>query len=268
MTLARILAAVALTPALLAAHAPEREGALSPAQTRSADAKDSGFTIPLEGGAHQHLWYASPTLPRGSIVMLPGGAGDVGIERDGDIRHDDNFVVRTRTMWVALGYAVIIPDTVDHANLRGLRSSTDYANVVARLVAFAHNRAAGPVYLLGTSQGSIAAMNGAAHADPGSVAGVVLTESVSVEGGSHETVFNADPQDVRIPVLIVANRDDTCRVAPPANAARIARALSHSHDVQVAYVSGGQMLSDNDCGSRTPHGYYGIENQVVGLIAT
>ncbi|KTW10253.1 hypothetical protein NS258_13345, partial [Sphingomonas sanguinis] len=135
------------------------------------------------------------------------------------------------------------------------------------LVALAHRQGTGPVFLLGTSQGSIAAMNGAAHAAPGSVAGVVLTESVSVMGGSHETVFDADPAQVTIPALVVANRDDWCNVAPPADAPRIAAAMTHSPEVKVLTVSGGVTRSKKDCGSLTPHGYYGIEDKVVDAIA-
>lgn len=199
--------------------------------------------------------------------MLPGGAGDVGLERDGDVRHDDNFVVRTRALWVQQGYAVVIPDTIDGANLRGLRSSPAYARLVNGLVAFAHRQTPGPVFLLGTSQGSIAAMNGAAHAAPGSIAGVVLTESVSVMGGSGETVFSADPQRVGAPALVVANRDDRCNVAPPEAASRIAAAMTASRDVHVLMVAGGTTRSRKDCGSLTPHGYFGIENQVVVAIS-
>ncbi len=224
------------------------------------------YHLPLPGRAIQNLLYAAPAEPRGTIVMLPGGAGELGLTADGDVRHGDNFVVRTRRLWVAHGYAVIIPDTIDRANLRGDRSSPVYADIVARLVAFAHDRAARPVYLLGTSQGSIAAMNGAAHARAGSIAGVVLTESVSVLGGSHETVFDADPRDVRVPALVVANQADACPVAPPQNADRIARAMIHSPDVQVRMVDGGEQRSNDACGSLTPHGYYGIEQSVVALI--
>ncbi|GCD51300.1 hypothetical protein NBRC106471_2856 [Acetobacter pasteurianus subsp. pasteurianus LMG 1262 = NBRC 106471] len=36
----------------------------------------------------------------------------------------------------------------------------------------------------------------------------MLSESVSVMGGSKETVFSATPQKVTVPVLIVANQDD------------------------------------------------------------
>lgn len=200
--------------------------------------------------------------------MLPGGAGDVGLETNGDIRHGDNFVVRTRALWNAQGYAVLIPDTINHANLRGVRSTPQYAELVADLVSFARTQTHGPIFLLGTSQGSIAAMNGAANAAPGSLAGVVLTESVSVMGGSHETVFSANPERVRVPALVVANRDDLCKVAPPDAAAQIAAAMTASPDVQVLTVSGGTTRSKNTCGSLSPHGYYGIESDVVDKISS
>jgi hypothetical protein len=49
--------------------------------------------LPLTGGGRQRVLYASPVRPTATIVMLPGGAGDLGLRRDGDVLHDDNFVV-------------------------------------------------------------------------------------------------------------------------------------------------------------------------------
>jgi pimeloyl-ACP methyl ester carboxylesterase len=223
--------------------------------------------IPLPSGGDQRALLAMPPRPKAAIVMLPGGAGDLGLTRGGDILQGENFVVRTRALWVARGFAVLVPDTIDGANLRGLRSSPQYARVVESLISFAHDRTAVPVFLLGTSQGSIAAVNGAAHAPGGTLAGLILTESVSVMGGSHETVFDADPQGVRIPALVLANEDDQCEVAPPAMAPKIAAAISNSPDVKVVTVSGGLFRSSRDCGSLTPHGYYGIEDKVVTIIS-
>jgi hypothetical protein len=240
---------------------------LFPMNAMAAASAERIVDLPLHDGSHQRVLYAAPANPKATIVMLPGGAGDVGIRRNGDLRHDDNFVVRTRELWMDRGFAVLIPDALDHDNLRGMRSSPAYAALVGDLVQFAHQQSVGPVFLLGTSQGSIAAMNGAAHLDPAQLAGVVLTESVSVLGGSHETVFQAEPQDVRVPALVVANRDDHCDVAPPGNAPRIAAAMSASPSVKVIQVSGGIQHSSNPCGSLTPHGYYGIETQVVDAIA-
>jgi hypothetical protein len=241
---------------------------------RSRDAGLSGnaYSIALPDGEQQRFLYLAPAAgsagaPNATLVMLPGGAGDVGIERDGDVLHGDNFLIRTRALWAAQGFAIIIPDRIDDASLRGLRSSRQYAGAISQLVVFAHKHASGPVFLVGTSQGSIAAMNGAAHAASGTLAGVVLTESVSIMGGSHETVFDSDPQGVRIPALIVANHKDSCRVAPPGMASRIGVAMVHSPKVKIAYVNGGTMRSQNACGSLSPHGYFGIEANVVQLIA-
>jgi hypothetical protein len=225
------------------------------------------FELRFHGGVKQRVLYLSPAKPVAAIVMLPGGAGNIGLKMSGDISHGDNFVVRTRGSWVRQGYAVIIPDTIDHRNLRGERSSAEYAAVVAQLADFARSQASAPVFLLGTSQGSIAAMNGAAHAAPGLISGVILTESVSVIGGSGESVFSAAPEQVRMPALVVANRDDRCDVASPGNAPSIAAAMKNSPDARVAYVDGGTAKSPTACGSLTPHGYYGIETQVIDVIA-
>ncbi|WP_249123499.1 MULTISPECIES: alpha/beta hydrolase [unclassified Bradyrhizobium] len=223
--------------------------------------------VPLTDGRRQRVLYAAAPQPRAILIMFPGGAGDIGLDESGTIRHGDNFVVRTRALWVKHGYAVVIPDTIDGANLRGSRSSPQYAALARDLVAFAHRQAPAPVFLLGTSQGAIAALNGAAHAAPGAISGVILTESVSRLGGSGETVFSAGPETVRVPALVVANRDDRCDVAPPEDAPRIAAAMTASPDVHVAEISGGTARSTRTCGSLTPHGYFGIETAVVDMIA-
>jgi hypothetical protein len=236
------------------------------AQEPGTAASERLIELPTPAGGHERLLFVSPPKPKAVIVMLPGGSGDLGLTGGGDIRHDNNFLVRTRQLWTALGYAVLIPDTIDRSNLRGLRSSPEYAAVVASLIGFAHNQVSGPVFLLGTSQGAIAAMNGASHASPGSLSGVILSESVSVIGGSHETVFDGDPQNVRVPALVLANEDDRCDVAPPAMAPKIASAMTNSPDVKIEMLSGGITNSSQDCSSLGPHGYYGIEEKAVGII--
>jgi hypothetical protein len=241
-------------------------GAEDPAQTEGGF-QERIFDLRLHDGTRQRVLYGSPSKPAAAIVMFPGGAGDIGLEKSGGIRHGDNFVVRTRALWVQRGFAVVIPDTIDHANLRGERSSPRYGALVVELADFARSKASAPVFLLGTSQGSIAAMNGAANAPPGLISGVILTESVSRIGGSGESVFSAAPEKVRVPTLIVANKEDRCDVAPPEDAPRIVAAMKNSPDVHAEFVSGGVTESRKVCGSLTPHGYYGIETDVINVIA-
>lgn len=219
--------------------------------------------LPQAGGS-QRLLYVAPAHPHGALVMLPGGAGILGIAADGHLAHGANFLVRTREAFARRGFAVVVPDSA--GNLRGRRSTADHAAVVRALAAFAAARSGAPVFLVGTSQGAIAAVNGAARGEAGEIAGLVLSEAVSRLGGSRESVFDAHPEGVRVPVLIVANTDDACPVAPPADAPRIAASLSAAPDVRVAPLSGGETRG-GDCSSRSPHGYLGMEDEVVALIA-
>jgi hypothetical protein len=223
--------------------------------------------LPLAGGEFQRVLYdAPPSEVRGIIVMFSGGADDLGIEKDGQIKHADNFVVRSRELWTAKGYGVVLVDAIDHQSMRGKRSNAAYADVTREVIDFAHEQANAPVWVMGTSQGSIAAMNAAAHARGTEIAGVILTESVSIVGASHETVFDAHPEDVHIPALVVANRDDRCKVAPPSMADVIAQSMRNTH-ATVLFVQGGDVRSSNECASLSPHGYYGIEGTVVDDIA-
>ncbi len=224
------------------------------------------ISLPRADGAPQNILYEAPSHAHGTLIMLPGGSGRLGLAPDGSARRGDNILVRTRALWLSRGYAVLIPDAPAGTSLRGVRHTPAYAATIDSLIDFARRTLTGPVFLIGTSQGSIAAVNGAAHARPGTVAGAVLTESVSRMGGSHETVFDADPEAVHVPVLIVANRQDTCEVAPPEDAPRIAKFLSGSPDVHVLPVDGGVFHSRKACGSLTPHGYDGIETEVVKAI--
>lgn len=219
--------------------------------------------LPLDNGDFQRVLYYGPeSAVRGVIVMFPGGADDIGIERNGTIREGNNFLVRTRERWARKGYAVVIVDALDRQSMRGQRSTSAYVPVLKKIVAFAHRHTDAPVWAMGTSQGSIAAMSAASHAEPGQLAGVVLTESVSILGRSGETVFDAQPENVRVPALVVANASDACKVALPTMADAIAKSMRNTH-VTVLHEQGGDAATPNTCGSLSPHGYYGIEDKVI-----
>lgn len=220
----------------------------------------------LSDGEHQRYVTLSLDYPRGAVVMLPGGSGRIGIASDGTIARADNVVVRTAPLWLQRGYAVVIPDAVDDRNLRGSRAQPIAAEAVVDLVDAAHHVASGPVFLIGTSQGAVAAVNGAAALSQGQIAGMVLLEAVSRLGGSHETVFDARPERVTAPVLLVANTADTCRVSPPEDASRIKDALTASVRVDVVRLSGGDG-GGRDCSSRSPHGLAGLDAEVVQTLA-
>ena len=249
-----------LLGALLAAATPQgaarAEGLVPPPGWHPAV-----LAVPLAGGGTLRALLLRPDRPRAALVMLPGGDGEIGIAADGTVERADNVVIRTAPLWLARGYALLIPDAGD--NLRGTRSSPAYGAAVAALVAEVRRTVPGPVALVGTSQGAIAAVNGAGQ---GGVSGLVLLEAVSRLGGSHETVFDADPAAVSAPVLVVAGAADRCPVSPPGDAARVAAAFTRAARVDVLRIAG-PSAGGRACGSLTAHGYRGAEADMVAGVA-
>ena len=80
---------------------------------------DSTIDLTLTESTIRRVLLAPPPEPRGVIVMLPGGSGNIGFARDGSARHDLNFVVRTRALWNQRRYAVLITDSFGGKNLKG-----------------------------------------------------------------------------------------------------------------------------------------------------
>src|SRR5262249_56115133 len=99
--------------------------------------------------------------------MLPGGDRIVDSGQPAAAgRLSLNFLVRTLPLWVAQGFAVAIMGAPDNRSLLGQRQTPGYAAAIDRAIDFARSRAAGPVWLVGTTQGSTAAANRPPHLPP------------------------------------------------------------------------------------------------------
>jgi dienelactone hydrolase len=219
--------------------------------------------IPTAGGSERVL-YSGPANPRAILFMFAGGDGTVAFNTTGQITHmGPNFLMRTQPLWLAQGFAFATLGSA--SSLTGKRHTPAYADTIARAIDFARTRANAPVWLVGTSMGSIAAANGAAHS-PGQAAGVVLTSSVAGQNQHGETVFDSDLGAIAVPALIVANRGDTCPDAGPGFAPQILTALTRSRRKEIVYVESHQLQSD-PCDALSPHGYLGIEGDVVQRVS-
>ena len=226
-------------------------------------AQNFAADIPLGSGGNERVLFASAANPRATLIMFPGGSGIVGVSASGTTTNL-NFLVRTLPLWLAQGFAVEILDAPNGASLLGQRHTSGYAAAIDRAIDFARSRANAPVWLVGTSQGSTAAANGAAHLG-GKIAGVVLSSSVTRQGRAGETVFDSEPGLIAAPALVVANQGDTCKLTPPGDAPNLVAALARSPRKEVIVVASDQIQSD-PCEAMSPHGYLGIEPAVVQRI--
>jgi pimeloyl-ACP methyl ester carboxylesterase len=139
----------------------------------------------------------------------------------------------------------------------GFRASAEHATDIAAMIALLRQRAPVPVWLVGTSRGTISAASIAARLGSSRVAGLVLTSTVWAD------LSAVTPLDqVRVPTLVVHNRDDGCAESPFSLAANGVAALRGAPVKALIAVSGGISRSA-PCQALSPHGYYGIEDQVV-----
>ena len=221
--------------------------------------------LAMPTGGSERVLFLGSRAGRATVILLSGGDGVFTIDNVGNVMPGGNFLVRTRALWAAQGFGVVVPGPANGQSLSGRRSTAAYAAELDRVVDFARSRSAARVWLIGTSQGSTAAANGGAHLGP-KVAGVVLTSSVTRPGRAGETVFDAAPGMISVPTLVVANTADTCRFTPPGDAPHIVAALVRSPRKELMMFESREIQSD-PCRAHSPHGYLGIEATVVQRIA-
>ena len=192
-------------------------------------------------------------MPVASVILFPGGNGVLA-------EIQKNFLLRVRGRFVEQELSVAVIDAPsDHREGMApqFRASLFHAQDVAAIVAFLRQKAPVPVWLVGTSNGTISAANAAARLGPGQVAGAVLTSSVWSGGLSAVPIA-----DIAVPILIVHNRDDGCNASPYAGAEQAMAQFARAPAKELLAVSGG-IAQSRPCDAMSYHGYYGIEDKVV-----
>ena len=231
-----------------------------------AGAEERVFDLLTARGTTQRVLIDVPANPVGSVVLLAGGTGDLKIDETCKVRGlYNNQLVRSRALYVAAGYAVAVPDIA--ADLKGsenYRGNASHGRDIALLIG--HMRAIkGPVALIGTSRGALSAANvmlKQSHALPDAL---VITSGVLL-GAKSSAEAQGDPARIKVPVLLVGHGGDTCRVTPPSGIPGYAARLTGSRRVDTLILSGGAAAKGEACEAQGPHGFFGMDQQVVDAI--
>jgi hypothetical protein len=225
---------------------------------------------------------SAPQDGRMALVLLPGGPGYVALDAKGCARKlQGNSLVRSRDLFHNSGFVTALVDAPsDHRGedgLGGFRMSTQHAEDIGKVVAYLRERTKLPVWLVGTSRGAISAVNAASRlVGPAAPDGLVLTSPVTSGrvGGYKawvaQTVFSAELNAIRVPVLVVAHAADTCIRTPPRLAPSIAAKTGGAREQTIIVKGGagaGKAVSVEACEGRSPHGFIGQEAEVAAGVA-
>jgi len=216
-----------------------------------------------------------------TLVLLPGGSGHLDLDETGCPRAlKGNSLVRSIPLFAAAGFGTALVDAPSDYHgedgLGGFRITTQHAEDLGKIIADLRTRTPGAVWLIGTSRGTISAVNAATRLS-GAFApdGVVLTSALTLGDSMAKkkwvahTVFDLPLQELRLPLLVVGHAADKCSRSPADLMNKVVE-RTRSLREQVVTVTGGPgqagAASVIACEGRTPHGFIDQEGEVAAGI--
>jgi len=242
----------------------------SPA-ARAADAEavtvDTTFTVRTPP-----VRLERPAPPaRASVVLMTGGDGLLSLDATGTIIDSTgNFLIRSADLFLRHGLNVMMADAKPaHPGglTAGIRLSATHAAELQGFINAALNRWGKPVWVVGTSNGSISTVTAGGFLP--ALAGLsclVLTSPVTNLTAGTQPTFNLYASRIVVPTLVVWHQDDHCTFSPPAGSAALFAAIPAAEKASRTFENGHSVATD-PCGAFSEHGYAGIEERVVRRIA-
>jgi hypothetical protein len=239
---------------------------MMPARVQAAEELVS---LPTRPGVTQPFWVMTPPATAvASVILFTGGTGALGSAHRA-VLHSNNFLIRSREKFAAAGFLVASVDAPsDHADgLDAFRSSAEHATDIAAVIAYLKQRAAVPVWLIGTSKGTISAANVASRLKAGGPDGLVLTSSMAAQTRRVVPInASVDVAAITVPTLFVHNREDACPACAFSAVPALMDRFANARKKALIAVSGGSPPESEPCEALSRHGYLGIEDEVVGDI--
>lgn len=204
-----------------------------------------------------------------TVVLFSGGGGGYGKIGDDGWPASGNFLIRTGKLWAKHPFNVAMVgrpsdgiDLGDGAIRAGDAHAADYQAVFRAI----KQDTPLPLWAIGTSMGTISVAAAATRDEGKSLAGIVLSSSITAN-----KIQGAVPaqrlDQIRVPTLVFHHQNDACGVCKPNDAKRIEAQLKNAPVRKTVLVSGGSGMTGNECGPFHYHGYVGMEEQAVDLIA-
>jgi hypothetical protein len=212
----------------------------------------------------------APDNPRAVAILFTGGKGVIGAQPDGSLKSGANFLVESRYRFADNGLiAVVLDAPSDHAD-GGLdsdfRESAAHAEDIRRVMAAVRKAYDLPVWLVGTSRGTISVANAGIRLRASPPDGLVLTSSIGHENPRGGNLLDLELGDIRAPVLVAHHLEDDCWVTPYSGAVEIEERLTGASALSLIAIEGGAQKG-NTCKPYSHHGFWGRRDAVVKAIS-
>lgn len=233
------------------------------------------LTVPTRPGVTVRIVLMTPpTPPTATLLLFPGGngAGHFAV-RDGVVRLGSNFLVRSANHFVDQGFTAAIVD-VPSDQQAGMsdefRTSAAHVEDIRRLVDFVSEQAGSPIFLVGTSRGTVSVAHLAIALGDARVTAAVLTATIALRVQPRPglvPVASLPLEHVTLPTLFVHHRDDGCSATRYQDAIALRQRFTSSRRTDFVTVVGGDPPRSEPCEALSEHGFLGKEREVVAAIS-
>jgi dienelactone hydrolase len=202
-----------------------------------------------------------------TLLVFPGGGGGFGKVMDG-WPGSGNFLVRSSRQWAAQGYNLAVFGRPSDSEELGYedRISALHMQDVNAVVQWVKQQSASPIWVIGTSRGTISAAAMLINVPDPQIAGGVLTSSV-VNFKKAGAVPKQDLAKIKVPVLVYHHQNDGCELCRPYEVPAVIHGLKAAPVKKLMMVSGGGNPVGPACEGQHYHGFIGMETQAVADIA-
>ncbi len=228
--------------------------------------------IPTRPSVTQRFVYLAPENPKAAVILFAGGHGGLQILPNGSFKWGEtNFLVRTRELFAKSGLSVAVVDAPSDRQaapfLGGFRQRPEHVADIKAVIAWLKQQANVPVWLVGTSMGTLSAGFIATQVGPGDGGpdGLVLTSSILSLPGARP-LPEMPLQKITVPVLVVHHEKDGCKYCSYAQIPSLMEKFSSTPKKELLTFKGGVDRGD-PCEALAHHGFNGLEKDVVAKIS-
>ena len=200
-----------------------------------------------------------------TIILLPGGDAGTGKIVDGK-PGSGNFLSRSRGDFYADNFNVIVvyrPSDLNGLDY-GYRVSKEHVGELAKVITYAKQNFGKPIWLVGTSRGTVSGTAAAIALGGSEVQGLVLTSSVTSKKTG--AIASQNIGSLKIPTLVVHHKYDACKICSPYEASRITSDLKSAPVKKFVMIEGGSNPEGDPCEGKHWHGFINFEKETVKIV--
>ncbi|MEN9888982.1 MAG: hypothetical protein RL559_1019 [Pseudomonadota bacterium] len=231
-----------------------------------ASAQEGMVQLDIGRGQARLPVYAMPhPKATATLILLPGGDAGTGKISEGK-PSNGNFLSRTRADFHAADFNVIVVYRASDLNALdySYRVSKEHVEELSKVIAYAQQQFGKPVWLVGTSRGTVSGTAAAIALGEANVQGLVLTSSVTSK--KQGAIATQNIASLKIPVLVLHHKNDACKICVPYEASRITADLKSAPVKKFIMVEGGSDPEGDPCEAKHWHGFINHEKETVKLI--